>query len=141
MLECSEIPNRVSSVRVRVPPTDTESLWRHNGFMAKSSQKTQRDFAHTWFIREWAEFAGFSQADAQKVLGWSKAKASDVWNGQQYNQSIIDELFIHMKARPYELLMHPEEAMALRRIRDLSPRLVSSQPVPNSGKPKIATNG
>ena len=107
--------------------------------MAKTSQKTQRDFAHTWFIREWAERAGFTQADAQRVLGWSKAKASDVWNGQQYNQSIIDELFPVLQARPYELLMHPEEAVALRRIRDHSPRLVASQPVPTSGKPKLAT--
>lgn len=102
--------------------------------MAKASQKTQRDFAHTWFIREWAELASFTQADAQRELGWSKAKASDVWNGQQYTQSIIDELAPYLKARPYELLIHPDEAMIIRRARDTSPRLVTSKDKPKREK-------
>lgn len=109
--------------------------------MAKASQKTQRDFAHTWFIREWADLAGFTQADAQRLLGWSKAKASDVWNGQQYNQSLVDELFPVLNARPYELLMHPEEAMALRRIKDQSARLATSNDLPKAGKLKTVANG
>lgn len=106
--------------------------------MAKASQKTQRDFSHTWFLREWAELVGFTQADAQRVLGWSKAKASDIWNGQQYTQSIIDELAPELRARPYELLMHPEEAHLIRRLRDTSPRLATSK---NTAKPapKLAT--
>lgn len=96
--------------------------------MVKAAQRTQRDFQHTWFLREWAELAGFTQADAQRKLGWSKAKASDVWNGQQYNQSIIDELAPVLKARPFELLLHPDEAHLYRRLRDGAPRLVASKP-------------
>lgn len=107
--------------------------------MAKASQKTQSDFRHTWFIREWAELAGFTQADAQRKLGWSKAKASDVWNGQQYTQSIIDELMDDLRARPYELLMHPDEAMLIRRLKDNSPRLVASQDLPKSAPRKTAS--
>lgn len=108
--------------------------------MAKASQKTQRDFAHTWFIREWADLAGFTQADAQRLLGWSKAKASDIWNGQQYTQSIIDELAPILKARPYELLMSPEEAMLIRRARDTSPRLATSKDTPRIAPVKTGTS-
>lgn len=117
----------MSSVAVRVLPTDRTASRAHNRGVVKAAQKTQRDFHHTWFLREWAELVGFTQADAQRELGWSKAKASDVWNGQQYNQSIVDEIAPALKVRPFELLLHPEEAHMYRRLRDGAPRLVVSK--------------
>jgi len=124
----SDIPNRLSTMNVRVLPTDRGLPLGQTRAVVKAAQRTQRDFQHTWFLREWAELAGFTQADAQRELGWSKAKASDVWNGQQYNQSLIDELAPVLKARPFELLLHPDEAHLYRRLRDGAPRLVASKP-------------
>lgn len=88
----------------------------------------QRAFAHTWFIREWMEQAGYKQADMQRQFGWSKAKASDVFNGQRYNQALIDDLAPWLNARPYELLMHPHDAMAFRRLRQDVVRLAAAHP-------------
>lgn len=137
----SDIPNILSSGRVRLYPADTRLLQAHNRFVAKPEQKTQRDFYHTWFIRDWSKLAGFTQADAQRELGWSKAKASDVWNGQQYTQSIIDELAPKLKARPFELLLHPDEAMLLRRLRDGGPRAVTSNDKPRQVREKETATG
>jgi hypothetical protein len=93
--------------------------------MAKKLQKTQRDFKHVWYVREWLRLAGKKQADLQRDLGWSKAKSSDVWNGQQYNQTIIDELAPYVHAEPFELLMSPEQAMALRQLRSSALRIAA----------------
>ena len=127
-------------MNVRVLPTDRTPSRAHNRVVVKAAQKTQRDFQHTWFLREWAELADFTQADAQRQLGWSKAKASDVWNGQQYNQSIIDELAPVLKARPFELLLHPEEAHMYRRLRDGAPRLVASKSDAKAAPAKTGTH-
>jgi len=86
---------------------------------------SQSDFKHTWYLQEWMELAGKRQADLIREIGWSRAKASDVWNGQQYTQQMIDDVAPWLHARPYELLMHPEEAMALRRLREDAARIVS----------------
>lgn len=85
--------------------------------MAKRTGKTQSDFLHTWYLQEWMRLYGKKQVNLQTDLGWSKAKASEVWNGQQYTQSIIDELAPYLHVKPHELLMHPDDAMALRGLR------------------------
>lgn len=95
--------------------------------MPKKSQKTQKDFKHTWFIQEWAALANFTQADAQRKLGWSKAKASDIWNGQQYTQSVLDDLAPELNARPWELLLHPRDAFAIRSMREDAARIAASR--------------
>lgn len=95
--------------------------------MAKRASKTQSDFKHTWFLQEWMQLAGKKQADMLRELGWSKAKASEVFNGQQYKQDLLDELAPWLHCRPYELLLHPARAMALRAFEE-NARAVASQP-------------
>jgi transcriptional regulator with XRE-family HTH domain len=105
-------------------PDDYRRRRSHNPNMAKPTT-AQSDFQHTWYLREWMNLAGKRQADLIREIGWSRAKASDVWNGQQYTQLMIDQVAPWLHARPYELLMHPEEAMALRRLREDAARIVS----------------
>lgn len=92
--------------------------------MPKKSQKTQLDFKHTWFLREWMESVGLKQAALQKELGWSKGKMNSVWHGQQYTQEIIDEVAPWLNVRPYELLMPPDLAHAFRNLREDAARIV-----------------
>lgn len=103
--------------------------------MPKGTPKTQRDFKHTWFIQEWMQQAQKIQADMSKDLGWSKGKMSAVWHGQQYTQELIDELAPWLHARPYELLMHPDDAMAIRRLREDAVRIASDRGAP-AGTPE-----
>lgn len=85
--------------------------------MPKRGQKTQRDFRHTWYAREWLTYFGKTQADLIRDLDYSRAKASDIWNGQPYRQELVDDLAPYLNLEPYEMLLSPDQAMALRQYR------------------------
>ena len=71
-----------------------------------------------WFLREWMRTQNVQkQTDMMDRTGWSKAKMSQLYNGMQdFNSEILQEAALALNIRPYELLMHPEEAMALRQM-------------------------
>lgn len=82
---------------------------------------TARD--HTdWFLKEWMAYLKIRQVDFVHKLDWSKGKANEIAHGKtKYNRELVNELANMMNLYPYELLMHPDDAMALRRLRlDLS---------------------
>jgi hypothetical protein len=82
------------------------------------------ELAHRWYLAEWAEHFGKRQADAQRELGWPKSNASDLFNGKQrYTQNLVDDVARWLNIAPYEVLMHPKEALAIRSLRD-SARLI-----------------
>lgn len=54
----------------------------------------------------------------QKEAGWSKTTASHLYNRQQdYNPALVKAAARALKIREYELLLHPEEAFHIRRLR------------------------
>lgn len=80
---------------------------------------------HDWYLAEWLEAAGFKQADLVRAFGWSKAKASDVVAGnQRYNRDLVNQVANFLEVRPYELLMHPDLAKAMRGLRDTAAEIV-----------------
>jgi hypothetical protein len=86
----------------------------------------RRRHAHHWFLQEWSAMFGRKQADAVRDLDWPKAKASDLWTGKQrYTQDLIEEVSAWLNIRPYELLMHPDDAMAIRRLRETAITIAS----------------
>lgn len=71
-----------------------------------------------WYLREWLACLGKKQADLVRDLDWNKAKASLMIRGvQQYTRDTVNELAAYLNLRPYELLMHPDDANAIRRFR------------------------
>jgi len=72
-----------------------------------------------WFLKEWLASCRKKQADVVKDLDWNKAKISLMANGKQpYTRDEVNELSEYLNIRPHELLMHPDEAHAIRRLRD-----------------------
>lgn len=74
-----------------------------------------------WYLREWMDACGLegrgAQARMMELTGWSRASMSQLYNGtQDYSPKIVDEAATALKIEPFELLMPPERAMALRRI-------------------------
>lgn len=71
-----------------------------------------------WHLKSWMALAQKRQADLIKDLGWSRRKASEVYNGDQsYKREIVNEVADWLQVEPYELLMAPDDALQLRQLR------------------------
>lgn len=82
---------------------------------------------HDWYLREWLRTLKKKQADIVRDLDWNKARISLMIRGEQpYTRDAINELAAYLSLHPYELLMHPDEAMALRRLRQEAMRVVDT---------------
>lgn len=96
-----------------------QSLGFRNAFLSGGhyppSMGTPR---HDWFLKEWLRASHKKQADLVKDLDWNKSKASLMARGlQPYTRDEVNEVAAYLSIHPYELLMHPEDAHALRRLR------------------------
>lgn len=77
-----------------------------------------------WYLREWMDlteaFRGRGgQTRMMAETGWSKATMSQLYNNKQdYSPAIINAAAKALNVEPFELLMRPERAMAMRRQRE-----------------------
>lgn len=73
---------------------------------------------HDWYLKEWLATLGRRQSDIVKDLDWNKAKVSLMVRGKQpYTRDDVNEIAAYLNLRPYELLMHPNDANALRALK------------------------
>lgn len=79
-----------------------------------------------WYLREWLEATGFTQAKLQRACGWSKGTANNIYHGKtSYYRQILNEVSAALGIHPHELLMHPADAMAIRNIRESVARIAA----------------
>lgn len=98
--------------------------------MARRKSKPPKALSHRWYIAEWAARLGVRQKDAVEKLGWSKAQASDIFTGKQrYTADLVDEVSLWLQLAPYELLMDPDDALAIRAMRQSASRLAPFDPL------------
>jgi len=82
-----------------------------------------------WFLVEWMRSTKTSQAALSRLTGWSKATCNDIVHRRtSYYRQILNEAASALHVQPFELLMPPEDAMALRRMRDDALRIASDRP-------------
>src|SRR4051812_15514713 len=86
--------------------------------------------SHDWYLQEWMKTLRVSQARLAKRLDWSVSTMNDVYHGRtSYYRQILNQVASALHVQPFELLMHPDDAMAYRRMSqalraiDQSPRL------------------
>lgn len=97
------------------------------------------DHAPNWYIREWAKFRGYKQADLQRRAGWTKGRASQIWNGKtEYYRQIVVEAAAALDAAPYELMMPPEHAMAIRELYTSARRIAAEHTIAFIAPPRLA---
>ncbi len=89
------------------------------------------------------EHLGKKQAALVNELGWDKSRAHIVWHSKQpYRRDIVNEVAKWLDIRPYELLMPPVEALALRGLRRNAALIVAESesafegPAPSPQPPK-----
>lgn len=94
--------------------------WTHNVFMATEDDSSAAiDGEPDWYLREWASFKNKKQAGLSTELDIHKTTAHRLWTGQQpYRRDFLNMVARWLEIQPYELLMHPDEAIALRRLRE-----------------------
>lgn len=112
-----------------------ETTFWDNGGMSRRLSTPPRKLRHHWYLSEWAEQAGKTQADAVRDLGWNKSTASLLWSGvQRYNQDLLDEVSAWLNVRPFELLLPVKEAMSIRQMRSSALEIAAS----NADVPEVA---
>ncbi|MEK9212289.1 hypothetical protein [Sphingomonas sp. 2378] len=81
---------------------------------------------YDWYFREWLAYFGKKQRDVVSDLEWNKSKVSLMAAGKQpYTREEVNEIAAYLSLRPYELLMHPDDAMALRALRSEAMKVVT----------------
>ena len=119
--QCSVIQNIVSSGHVLPFGNDAIGSGSH-------TQNMPRDLSPDWFLQEWMATLKISQADIARETGWGKSKISELFSGKRfYLRQHVNELSRALKIQPFELLMHPDDAMAIRRLRDAALTIVSDR--------------
>jgi transcriptional regulator with XRE-family HTH domain len=84
-----------------------------------------------WYFNEWLAATATTQAEIVRRTDYPKAKVSDLATGKQrYNRDILNDIANALNVKPFELLMHPSEAMAQRRIKRLAEQMVQ---IPHGG--------
>lgn len=72
-----------------------------------------------WYLTEWMDTLRVRQSHMIDRAGWSKTTASLLYNRQQdYSPRLVEEASAALNIAPFELLLHPEDAMAIRRMRE-----------------------
>jgi hypothetical protein len=80
-----------------------------------------------WHLQAWLQHFGKIQSSLVNELGWDKSKANFVYHGkQQYKREIVNAVADWLGIKPYELLMPPEQALAIRRLRQSAEEILST---------------
>ena len=69
-----------------------------------------------------------TQAELARRTGWSKATANDIVHGKtSYYRQIVNEAAAALHVQPWELMMSPADANALRAMRDDAIRIAAEK--------------
>jgi hypothetical protein len=105
---------------VHVSCSDGPGTRSQNASMARSDPD--------WYLPEWieAQRIEFPHAWLKKETGWSAGKVSNVLTGlKRYDKDIVNIVSRALQIRPYELLMPPPLAYAIRAMREEGPKLAA----------------
>lgn len=87
-----------------------------------------------WFLREWMASLQLRQADVMRLTDTPRATMSKAYNGEtDYYRELLNRFAVALNIHPYELLMHPDDAMAIRRLRSSAFEIASVRMVADAG--------
>ena len=98
-----------------------------------------------WYLRDWMRTLEVTQADLIERTDLSKTSVSLLCDDRQdYRPEVIRDMALALNIAPYELLMHPDDAMALRQLRRDAIQVVRNTrtfEAPTEGDTRTGTNG
>lgn len=108
----------------------TGVVWNSHGAPKTRGQqdRTVSENRPDWYFREWMAHFKKRQAALVNELGWNKQKASFLWNGKQsYTRDILNEVSQWLGLEPFELLLPPARALAMRQLQASLTALAAEQ--------------
>jgi transcriptional regulator with XRE-family HTH domain len=94
-------------------------------------------YDHDWYLADWMAATDVSQAQLVRATGFPKSKISMLVNGhRKYHREDLNDLARAMNILPFELLMHPEDAMRMRRLRETAVSIAADSRVDYRPEPK-----
>jgi hypothetical protein len=83
---------------------------------------------HDWYLREWVDTLECSVTELRERTGWTHRIASQLVNRKlRWNRDHLSEAAFALRVEPFELMMPPEDAFALRRLRADAVRIAADQ--------------
>lgn len=124
------------------PTAQDKSLGARNDFFGGGPYHRRMGApGHDWYLKEWLGVCQKKQSDIVKDLDWNKAKVSLMVRGlQPYTREEVNELAAYLQIRPHELLMHPDDAHAIRRLRAEMIRLAHETEDREEPQKKVSVN-
>lgn len=124
-------PNVLSSVYVRMACGEQNRPLSYSDRMTRKRPTASQGPQPDWFLVEWMRSKRVSQAELGRRTGWSKATVNDIYHGKtSYYREILNIAAKALEIEPYELLMSPEYANALKQQRAASFTIVEAAPDP-----------
>ena len=97
-------------------------------------RETQPD----WYLPHWIAATGTAQADLVRRTDYPKSKMSMLVNGQRkYHRDDVNDLAQALNIEPFELLMHPDDAMRIRRLRETALSIAADTAVTYRPPPRV----
>lgn len=111
--QCSRFLNSCQATRVQ--------FLRNDRYRRRPYNRNVLD----WYLKDWLATLQVSQAELVRRTDYPKAKVSNLVTGEQrYNRDVVNDVASALHIQPYELLMHPSDAMAQRRFKKAAEDLV-----------------
>ena len=93
-----------------------------------------------WFLHEWFATAGLKQNDLVTKLDYPKNTANRLWHGlQPFRRDHVQAISELLNIKPHELLMHPDDAMRIRRLEAAVREVAKDQPQTDAATPTKTT--
>lgn len=97
---------------------------------------------HGWYLQEWFATLDRIQFDLVTELGYHRGTAHKLWHGlQPYRRDNVEDIAAMLNIQPWELLMPPEEAMSLRKLRSAIAEVARTEPEALPSPPRTGTAG
>lgn len=138
-----------------MPPADAANVRAYKLRMARKGAEDWPEgpySEHDWYLREWIDHFGWSNVEFADKAGWAPSTVTDLTTGTtNYYRRRVIEAAQALGIAPFELMMKPEDAMALRKFRDAGSQLFGEhastframqppepapQPKPKRGRPR-----
>lgn len=80
--------------------------------------RVMKSVRHDWYLKEWLDTLDCSITDLRERTNWTHRIASQLVNRKlRWNRDHLSQAALALHLDPWELLMHPSDAMEVRQLR------------------------